>query len=329
MWQNLQFAFALTTCPHAPLLSWFLTSLTTPIGLLHSDPQKFLAALWANLLAAPAGIVDKMAFAATYQAGWLAPSPGVMVQPLARWVNQGIGYVITGTLWAAAVLPPAVFLVQLLRRRTDGAIWCGLALWAGVFGHVAIYRAWSFYTGGLVIPLAALIVVIGLSSIDALQTARISTKAVTVALSPLYLLFLASTWLLLINVMPPTIRAAHPSGIGMPDQTISIPALAYSRQKTEIREFARRCHLQADGARRLVVDNLTVFAFDNLREPLQSDYLYDDGFGVDYKGDALPALLRRLGAKGMITQCTMLSASLAPKVTRDGNLCCINFDETH
>jgi hypothetical protein len=328
MWQSLQFAFALTKCPNAPVFSVFLMSVTTPTDLLSSDPQKFLAALWTNVQAASPGIVEKMTFADTYESGWLAPSPNVSALPLVAWINAGIGYVVTAVIWMAAVLPPAVFLLRVVRRRLDGAAWCTAALWVGLLGHVAMYKAWSFYAGGLVIPLAALLVLLGLTAFDPLPSIRITSRAAALLMSPLYLLFLGSAGLLLFKVMPPTIHAAYPAGIGMPGQIISIPTLGYAPQRARIREFAHRCDLQGDGARHLVVDNLTFFAFKDLHEPLQSDYLYDQGFGVDYRGDALPALLRQIGAKGLIAQCTLLSASLVPKARRDGNLCCINFDET-
>jgi len=324
--QSLVFAGALTKCPGAPMFSSQWLSLMTPTNLLFSDPLAFFNALWVNTHTAPDAIVEQMIFADQYQSGWLAPSPGVAAMPLVAWINPGIRAVVIAVFCLAAILPPIEFMLKLRLRRLDGLSLCIAALWLGLFGHVAMYRSWNFYAGTLVVPLATLLAVLTIASLGSLMPARAFTKITIAALLPLSLLFLGSAGLLLSKVMPPTIQNLRAAEIGLPGQPLSIPTLGYERQRKQIREFATQCHIEGDAARHLVVDNLTFFAFNDLREPLQSDYVNDQAFGVDYPGQASFKLLREAGARDVIAQCGLLSATLLAKAHRYGNLCCLHLD---
>lgn len=330
VWQGLQFASALTACTDAPILSALLASNTISFSGLKSAPGVFLAGLIENIQVAPVGILQHLTFADRYQSAWLAPAPDVQAWWMTSWINDGIYYAILIVFWAAVLVPPVLVLFRLVRRLFGGAFWCLLTLWVGFIGHVALYRTWNFYAGALVIPLAGLLLVRCLAVVQDGRATRWPVRwgpIPTILLAPLFLLFLGSSTVLLFVALPPTARAVQAADLGLPEQALSIPTFGYAAQKTRIRAFADRCHLQGDGARRLVVDNLTFFAFDRLREPLQSDYLYDQGFGVDLKGNALPALLKRLGSKGVIAQCTLFSESLKGRVLREGNLCCVDLSE--
>lgn len=324
--QSLVFAGALTKCSSAPLFSSQWLSLMTPTNLLFSDPLAFLNALWVNVHTAPGAITDQMIFADQYQSGWLAASPGVAAMPLVTWINPAIRAVVIAVFGLAAILPPIEFLLKLRQRRLDGLSLCIAALWLGLFGHVAMYRSWNFYAGTLVVPLATLLAILSVAALGSLIPTRVFTKFTIVALFPLNLLFLGSAGLLLSKVMPPTIQNLHTGQIGLPGQPLSIPALGYDRQRKQIREFATQCHIQGDAARHLVVDNLTFFAFSDLREPLQSDYVNDQAFGADYPGQASLKLLRDAGARDVVAQCGLLSTTLLGKATRNGNLCCLHLD---
>lgn len=326
VWQSLLFAGELTKCSGAPMFSSQWLSLMTPLGLLLSDPLAFLNALWVNVRTAPGAMVDQLIFADQYQSAWLAPSPGVAAMPLVMWTNLLIRAAVTTVFGIAAILPLFLFALKLRLGRMDGATCCIAALWLGLFGHMSIYRLWNFYTGTLAIPLAALILVSTLAVLGSLVPARIF-KSVTIAmLLPLSLLFLGSAAVLLLKVMPPTIENLRTAQIGLSGQPLSIPAIGYGRQRNQIREFASQCHIQGDGARHLVVDNLTFFAFNGLREPLQSDYINDQAFGVDYPGEASIKLLKEAGAHDVIAQCGLLSTTLLAHAHRERNLCCLHLD---
>ncbi|WGS54147.1 hypothetical protein LFL96_24270 [Paraburkholderia sp. D15] len=326
VWQSLLFASALTKCPGAPMFSSQWLALMTPPGLLLSNPLAFVCALWTNVLSAPGAMLDQLVFADQYQSAWLAAAPGVAALPLVAWINPFIRAVVIAAFGVAAILPPLGFVLKLRSRRLDGPTCCIAALWLGLFGHMAMYRLWNFYTGTLAIPLAALLAVLSLAALGSLLPARIFRTLTLAVLLPLTLLFVGSAGLLLSKVMPPTIANLHAAPVGLPGQPLSIPALGYGRQRDQIRAFAAQCHIQGDGARHLVIDNLTFFAFDGLREPLQSDYINDQAFGIDYPGEASIKMLKEAGAHSVVAQCGLLSPTLLKHARREGNLCCLQLD---
>jgi hypothetical protein len=97
------------------------------------------------------------------------------------------------------------------------------------------------------------------------------------------------------------------------------------QQRDIIRQFSKQCGLSGDGARRLVVDDLTYFAFDELREPLHLVYFYELAYGVDIKGEATIRMLEELGVPGIVAQCAYMPSLLLPRAHKDGNLCCVKF----
>ncbi|SDC22147.1 hypothetical protein SAMN05216345_101973 [Cupriavidus sp. YR651] len=331
LWQTLQFAALLTKCGDAPALAKLLASNVMPLGGLVSSPRAFVVELFNNIDAAPLAMLRHMVFADQYQSAWLAPSAGLGNWDVAVRINQGIQYVTLLVFRVAFFLPPAVFLLKALLRKLDGATWCLSALWIGLLGHLALYKAWNFYGAALMVPIAALLVMLCVAALSTLggdRLPRLVKSSMALLPLPFYMLFLCSSALLLGNVLPQTIRSVNAADIGLPDQGLSIPSFGYARQRDRIRDFAEQCHIRGDGARHLVVDNLTFFAFDGLREPLQSDYLYEHGFGVDLQGDALPRLLKRLGSQAVIAQCTIFPGAFAGKVHREGNLCCVDLSSS-
>lgn len=328
LWQSLQFAFALTQCPNAPMFSSMMASTTTQPGLAFSNPMGFLAEVVGNLVKAPQAIVDHLIFADAYQSGWLAPFPGLAASEGVYTINQAIRLISEAVFWGAAIATPLLFAWSAARRRLTGDIWLLAALWLGLFGHVALYKEWTFYASSLVMALAAWLLIMIVAGLDGASWRRVSGSLALMVAAPLMVLFVCSAGLIWAKVVPSMAIAAFPEQIGMPGQPISVPALGYGEQRDRIRNFAGQCGIRGDGAEHLVIDNLTLFAFEGLRAPLQSDYLNNSGFGVDYPGDALLGLLRKAGAKALVAQCTLLSKVLLPKVHRDGNLCCLVLDKT-
>jgi hypothetical protein len=330
LWQSLQYTLAVTQCPNAPLYASSTLTVTTPLGLAFSAPLEFIKALLVNLHSAPAAVSATMAFGDTYQSGWLAPTPGVHALPVTSWTNAAMGWAVTVLFVIGAVLPPLVFALRLMRRQPIGtALWCSAGLWIGLLGHVSLYRSWNFYASALVLPPMAFMIALSLASPPQAQPVPKRHRAVIAVLISLYALFFISAGILLVKVMPATMHATLAGGIGMPGQEISVSDLNFAARRAQIRDFAKRCHIDGDGARHLVVDNLTFFAFDKLRAPLQSDYLNDNSFGVDYPGDAQLTLLRNAGARHVISQCGLLSSSLLRRATREDNLCCLDLDAAH
>jgi len=331
-WQTLRFATAVTQCPDAPQMSAILASNTVSLGGVFSDPRAFLHELMANIELAPEAMLKHMWFANNYQSVWLAPVPGIAEWWLAIRVNEYIGDTVRLVYRLALVLPPVLVLGQLLLRRMPSRLLLWLcAIWIGLLAHAALFKAWNFYAASLVIPLAAWCVLLSFAAlVDGRQIAHPARAGwvMAVLLAPLFVLFLTSAAVLGLRVLPPTVDAQRSGEIGLPQQPLSIPTVTYAAQRDRIRNFAEQCHIRGDGERRLVVDNLTFFAFDKLQEPLQSDYLNEQSFGADLKGDALPALLKRLGAKAVIARCTMFPSVFADRMRREGNLCCVDLSGT-
>lgn len=327
-WQTLKFAAQVSSCPGAPQMSAILAGNTVSLGGAWAAPGAFVQTLIANVQAAPEAMLRHIVFADNYQSAWLASVPGLEQWQPAASINACIGYVVRGTYWAALLFPPVLIVVQAIRRAPAGAVWWMAAFWLALVGHAALFKTWNFYAASLLLPIALWCLVFAIATLldrwRAADTAR-TGHVVAAVLSPVLVLFLASAAVLVLRALPATIESSRSAGFGLPRQGLSIPTLDYAKQRPGIRAFARQCNIQGDGARHLVVDNLTYFAFHDLREPLQSDYLYEQGFGVDLKGDALPALLKRLGAPGIIAQCTMFPTVFAPRMRREGNLCCVDL----
>ncbi|AOB31171.1 hypothetical protein AKI39_11370 [Bordetella sp. H567] len=323
----LHFAFALTDCPGAPIFATFMQSQTTPPSLIWSHPLEFVAQVWNNVRNAPDAMLVHMKFADVYQSGWLTASQGVAASRLTRWVNGGIESIVYAVYLCAAILPPATLVCSLVRRqRANIAAWILMALWVSIAAHVAMYRVWNFYSAGLVLPLMMISATLSAIELSSMGVLKASTRTLFIWLSPLYLLFFASAAVLLFKVMPSTIHASRSPGIDMQGQLFSVPVFNYGSRRAEIRSFASQCGVKGDAAKRLVIDNLTLFAFDGLREPLQSDYVTEKAFGVDYRGEAQLALLRRARAKAIIARCTLLSDTVrAAAVEKDG-LCCLDLN---
>jgi len=329
-WQTLRFAAEVASCPGAPQMSAILAGNTLSLAGMWTAPGAFVLKLLVNVQQVPDAILKHIVFADGYQSAWLAPVPGLVAGWPVGDVNTYIRYAIWGTYWAALVVPPLLVIACCVRLVAAGPLWWAGAFWIALAGHASLFATWNFYAATLLLPLALWCLVFSIAAILERWRSADSTRSgyiAAVVLSPLLALFLASAALLVMRVLPPTIESGRSAEFGLPKQGLSVPTLGFEKQRDGIRRFASQCGIQGDGARHLVVDNLTFFAFDNLREPLQSDYLYEHGFGVDLRGDALPALLKGLGAPGIIAQCTMFPTVFGDRVRRDGNLCCVDLTQ--
>jgi len=320
--QMLQFSVNILRCPSAPVFAAMLASVTVPIGSLLSSPIGFIKALLVNVVAVPGGIAQHAMFADRYQSDWIAPSKGILAVPVIVWINLAICRCITAIFSLAVVLPGVLFFWRCILRRVDTGTFCLLALWIGFIGHLALYRQWNFYSGGLILYLSALLIVL---SVVHFQVKTIWASLLAVPVASVATVFVASAMIVFLYIAPRIVPTAFSAANGIPGQNFSVPVFGFSTQKEHIRSFAAECGIK-DGMRRLVIDNLTFFAFSDLSEPLNSNYLDPHGFGIDLaEGDKLPKLLQSLGATHLIAQCTRLSPALQPWIVRQGDLCCLDL----
>ena len=299
-----------------------MASQTSKLGLLFEAPIATLGELWGNLLAAPDAMIIHLLFQPAYQSAWLPPAPVPEISEPARLANLAISSVFRLVIWAAVLLPLLALALSIKRRDFGYLFFIIPALWVGLVGHLAIYKMWNFYGGALVIGLAVISIL--LSAVQIRWTERAGNLWCCLHIG-LALVFFGSASILATAIVPEMYRAIDSEVVGLEKQPISVPTFGFSSQRAKIREFAAGCSLQGDGARRLVVDDLTYFAFDDLREPLHLVYFYEGGFGVDVKGIAAIRMLEKLGVEGIVAQCTFMPALIMERVRRDGNLCCIKF----
>lgn len=323
--QSVSFSSGATKCEDAPVLSGLLASQTTAPGMLAKSPTAFVHELFTNLTSAPYAINDYLTFQENYQSDWLPSMNGITAAPWIALINVCIKAVLAISIWLAVLIPPISVGIPLLRRIAGYRTALIATLWIGLLGHLMLYKVWTFYGGSLVVPLAALLML--LCAGESRWTSRSPTWAAGI-LAPLFVVFLASASVVFTTVAPRLLTTVHPVGIGLPNQALSIPTFEFAEQRQQVREFARKCGLEGDGARRLVVDNTTYFAFDGLREPLHLAYLNEGYYGADFKGEQMRTLLLKIGVKGIIGQCTFLAPHFETEALKDGNLCCLKLDES-
>lgn len=320
--QAFKFAQDSIACPDAPVFGAYMASQTTKLSMLFVAPVATLSELWGNLWAAPHAIIKHLLFKPAYQSAWLPPAPVSEIGYLSRLVSLAISNVLWLVIWVAVLLPLVTAGLLFKRRDLGHLFFISLALWVGLVGHLAIYKAWNFYGGALVLGLAVLQILLSAVQVHWAEGVGGIWNWLRAGLA---LVLIGSAVVLATEIVPEMYRAIDSEQVGLKNQPISVPAFGFSDQRTKIREFAAGCSIHGDGARRLVVDDLTYFAFDNLREPLHLVYFYEGGFGVDVKGEPTIRMLERLEVEGIVAQCTFMPAMLMKQARKEGNLCCVKF----
>ena len=320
--QTVEVTRVLVACPDAPIFAAYMASQTTKLSMLLQAPLATSWELGINLAKAPYLISKHLLFQSAYQSAWLPPVPSPGIGPL-TWGLNGVILVEIGLVIVSGLLMPLVAVLKSIKRRDFGAVFMVMvALWVGVTAHLAIYKAWNFYGGALVLGLSILLIVLGVVQAQWMDRAFLACRWLR---SAFCLVSLVSAVVLAVQVVPGLFKAMGSGHIGLKDQPLSVPAYGFSERRERIRKFADECSLSGDGAHRLVVDDLTYFAFNNLREPLHLVYFYEDGFGSDVKGEATIRMLERLGVEGIVAQCTFMPSLLLKQARKDGNLCCVKF----
>jgi hypothetical protein len=323
--QSVSFSSAVTRCEDAPILTSLFASQTTSPATLAKSPTTFVHEVLTNLVSAPHAIADYLTFQERYQSDWLPPMNGIAGAPLIALTNAVVEAALAGAIWLALLTPPIIVVVALLRRSVGYRTALIGTLWIGLLGHLMLYKVWTFYGGSFVIPVAALTVLL-----CAGESRRVGRNpAATVGmLAFLTVLLFASASVMFSIVVPRLLTTVHPLGVGLPDQALSIPTFEFAEQRQQVRQFARKCGLDGDGARSLVVDNTSYFAFDGLRKPLHILYLNEGSYGADFRGERMRELLLKIGVKGIIGQCTFLAPHFEDNAVKEGNLCCLKFDNS-
>jgi hypothetical protein len=320
-WQSYQFAKEVTRCEDAPRLAGILRKQTLDPSALAASPGGVLREAAGNIVSAPDKIIARVRFQSSYQSGWLPPIPAVTGLDVVRQTNASVTAALYVVFGLGAVLSPVVILLT-RRREADGPR--GLlfaALWAGLVANVALYREWHFYGGALVVTMAAILTIhCAMRLCDRPVVARIAGVGLAVVLA----LSLLSTAVLAYQVAPRLLELTKSRGEALVGQPYSVNVFAFDGVRGRIRNLADACGVRGDGARRLVIDELSYFAFERLRQPLHAAFIWPGGWGADLAG-RIGRFLVDMESEGFVAQCTFLPAEFRYQALRDGNICCVNL----
>lgn len=323
--QSVLAARELYGCENAPIIAAAFSTQTSSLSAVMTDPLGLTLELGRNLLSFPDGIVTHSVFQATYQSYWLpSVAVGDELGGLVRAVNLMISGSLLFVIALGLMLPPVAYVSARARRVSGSLHLLGGALWVSLVVHLAIYRTWNFYGGILVFGVLLILIALSLGAVPLSKRWR---KAGAVAVVAVCLVFLSSAVVLGASVVPRLINAEVAHSFGLPGQPLSVPNFTYPIQREKIRSFASSCGLEGDRVRRLVVDDLTYFAFDGLREPMHLVYISEIGAGQDFKGIDLIEYLKKMGSPGIIAQCTFMPPAVRLHSTEVNNLCCLNINE--
>lgn len=322
--QSLLFFTSMTRCPGAPLLADYLARQTVAPSLLLTSPIDFVNAVWANLSVTSAQIWRHGLFQNAYQSAWLADMPGLTDRPFVQLTNAAIDGAARIVFVMACALPAIALVRWLIARARDPRGWLLLSLWAAFLGQASLFRLWNFYTGVPMMFLAAALVVMSVS----LWPWRECAKYVAgICACAAFGVLLASAVVLANPVAPRMLDVALHADPTLRAQPFSVPTFRYAAARTDIRRVAAQCGISPTGGQRMLVDPIALGAFTELREPLEPDYIFTPGFGIDLQGEGrLERLLRAQRATRFAGRCQFVPKSLEPWVRRDGEICCFDLD---
>lgn len=321
--QSVLLAKATSRCDSAPKLSAMLSSQTIDFSLIKTHPEKFIATAIKNTVKAPVKIVNHILFSDSYQSGWLPATNKNDLGFMVSLANGSAKTIFLVCIFCALILPFRFLWNARSISGRDERFFIIMALWVGLVGHLAIYNAWNFYSGALVLPLVIWMLVLMGADFFQLVMKKIWAKR---ALVIILLFSLASFCTLFFSVVPSLILTNYADQSFLIGQPLSVATFNFPSQRLRVRALANQCGIQGDGASRLIVDDLTYFAFDQLRQPLHMVYLYEGGFGADISGNKIKPFLAKMANEGIIAQCTYLPEMYKASAIRDGNYCCVKLD---
>lgn len=323
-YQSVQVAKTIIRCEEAPILSGILASQTVNLSMLRESPETVLLVGVENLISAPEKITAHLIFQKDYQSGWLPPSGRGELSSLAKLANLVIKLVLQVIFWLAVVIPPIGIVFAVRRKKIGYGEYFIAALWIAFIGHLTIYRVWNFYGGALAITLMVMLL-----SLCAALVFDVNGKSLVGkwSLTTILTFSLLSFSVLIFQISPKLFALATSTTDVLTGQPLSVKTFNFDSRRERLKLLAKSCDIQGDRAKRLVVDDLTYFVFENMRQPLHLIYLYDGGFGADVGGEKILSFLSGMESAGIIAQCTYISPVFSKIVVREGDFCCVNLNK--
>lgn len=314
-------------CDEVPYLNDVFGLLVLSPASARKDPAAFFTTGVEDVWKSAAAIVKDMTLTETFPSGWLPPmeDPTAGLPGYARAANLTTRFGLRA-VEAAAVVASLAAMVLARRGRRAPVAWFSGALFFCLGGHLFFTKHWPFYHTPFAVPqLAVLAVFAGIATAPYVSRRLAARRAFALGEAAFVLAALVSSVATVVHLGPRLVALASHQGTLLAAQTASVPSLHYGAERVAIRAHAARCGIQGDGASKLVVDDATLFAFDDLYRPVHLIYVSDATmWGVYMPGEKNVAFLRDLGVSGMITRCAFLPTALAPKMVRDDRgYCCL------
>jgi len=312
-------------CEEAPIVQSVLRSISLDPKLALHDPSGFVKEGTKNLLGRAVDMADGMAIVAPHP--WLPPSTAEHVPALVKAADDASRVLVYGTLLGVPLLVIVATVRAWRRPRARPLLGLAAMLLVCVGGHIFFAHHWNFYMSPLVICVLALVAVLASAAQPAnvRESPRLPLVAFGIVLQVTALSVMVTT---IGHVGPKLLALSRIEGTVLPGQPAYVPALGFGHERPKIREHAARCGISGDGSRRLVIDDATYFAFDDLHEPLHLIYVTDASmWGYDMPGEKDLQLLRDLRASGIISRCSYFPTLLEKKAKRQDGYCCVGADD--
>jgi hypothetical protein len=325
-YQSFSHADLLYQCDDAPVIRSTLVSFTLDPRLLVNQPKVFFTSAVKNIISAPSEIVHHVLFQNIYQSSWLPPAADSLGDRLADKLNVITSFIYIIMFPVVLILASFKVAKEIIARRMSSHAILATAMAVSLIGHAAFYGVgrWHFYTSGLMIPsLILLVLLIWTGSFEKIYTMKLARTILAC------LLFFAAMNLcaLMANVAPRLIEQSYSRDASLRGQFLSVAPFYFDEQKTTIRALADRCGIKGDGASRLVVDHLTYYAFENLRQPIHALYISELGCGGDISGREIIPFLAEIRSPGIIARCDYIPLELRNAAKNMDGYCCIGEAE--
>ncbi|HAP39069.1 MAG TPA: hypothetical protein DCQ94_04830 [Nitrospira sp.] len=309
-------------CTDAPQVKLAFSHSVLPLSLLFDSPVAFFKSGLSNVFSMPSRVVQHLLFANTYQSGWLPP---MQTSELVGFVNSFIEWIAKLVITGAVCGGLLKFSVGGLRRYITTSGWLAMGLSVGLIANAFLYNAWHFYGAQQVIAIALVIGLLIFSDVMLLPSVLTMIRGLGVLLMATALVSLT---ILNSKMVPELYRSATSERYPPPNQPLSVPHLNQEQHFETIRALAKQCGFPASGAKNLVVDHMTYFAFSGLRQPIHIAYVSEYAYGGDLINGKLVPFLKQLGSSGAIGSCTYMSPQFhsLPQAELNG-YCCVAFDE--
>jgi hypothetical protein len=312
-------------CDEAPKVQAVLRSLSSDPMLLFRDPVAFAHVAFDNVRHLAEGVRLEP------ERQWLPHDDGGNVPFFVKLADESTQALLTLFVVVAPAAVLAIAARTFRRRRTRVPLALALALLITVFAVLVMTKIWAFYSSPLVVATLAFALALAAFVAPLAAPVRLRRRLRPYALAGaciLHIVILANLATTLLYIGPRLVRYASREGTVVPGQPASVPAFGFEKERAKIRDRAAACGIRGDGASRLVVDDATVFAFDDLKEPLHLIYVSDDTlWGVDLTGNQDLVFLRKLGTPGIVSRCAYFPTRLVAKAKRAGDYCCVGARE--